>query len=523
MSSILETKVQEIEKYTEKKLLNIVDTANYFGTDAADISELIKTGHIISVCGKYIRPVDIAKFELGIPSEVLHKIPEKPIDTVKNLVYPPSTIFKIEETIVSEEEYKMGISVGGSVFYNSTRQAWQAAFYIEEGGVKKRKIITGADEQDARKRMEILQSVAVPVVSNVLSVQPVQTKMLVRDYLRDVLKREICVGISYTTAQSYQFDCKYIYRHMGDRYIEDIKRAEIQSFLDNLKLKDGNPASDALKKRVYFMLSKMFSLAELEEIIRVNPMRVRIKIEKNNNLQMKDTLKSWLPFDLLEQILEAVKEHPIYHPLIVLLLHTGIRIGELIALKWDKIDFENNCITIDCASKRFKTGKNEKGETVIIEIGEDNSKEIKGKVIEKVEEYKIGDTKTGVIRDIPICTDLVELLRKHKENNKTKSEYVFPNNQGCLRSYDGLRCQMNKHWKKYGMNNENIRFHRFRHTTATLLRGAGTSEDVVASIMGHKRDNMTASVYMDIVNGLKEDAIIKYEEYLRQNLGIEVW
>lgn len=88
-----------------------------------------------------------------------------------------------------------------------------------------------------------------------------------------------------------------------------------------------------------------------------------------------------------------------------------------------------------------------------------------------------------------------------------------------MRSYDGLRCQMAKHRKKHKLDTVEIRFHRFRHSTATYLRGAEVSEDVISAILGHKREGMTTGIYMDIIGDLKRDAFDAYDKYMRAKLG----
>lgn len=136
----------------------------------------------------------------------------------------------------------------------------------------------------------------------------------------------------------------------------------------------------------------------------------------------------------------------------VLALYTGMRRGELVALKWDRIDMESKLITVDRAYCR---------------------------VLKSDKSY----TKSGKIRYIPISGKLSAYLET------LKSFYVEDNKVLPLTPIDMLQKDFIKITKM--CENPRIKFHDLRHTFASnFLMGGGIIYDL-QKILGHSTIQVT--------------------------------
>jgi integrase len=183
-----------------------------------------------------------------------------------------------------------------------------------------------------------------------------------------------------------------------------------------------------------------------------------------------------------------------------MLLCTGLRKSEALALQWNDIDFAANEIRIT-KSIDYTCGSNPK--------------------------YKAPKTAAGV-RDVPILDILKPYLIKEKAH--AKSIYVFPcppSNRGGLggglmtdRGYDGA-------WQRYcesvGFIDENnkptLTAHQLRHGTATLMFELGVDEMTAQHIMGHSRVEITREIYTELRVGQKSKSVAKFNKGMSKMLS----
>ena len=151
---------------------------------------------------------------------------------------------------------------------------------------------------------------------------------------------------------------------------------------------------------------------------------------------------------------------------IILCLYTGVRIGELLALTWDDIDFVKCTLTISktCYDKRINGGTEK-----IIETPKTNTSN----------------------RVIPMPKQLLSLLREMKKAARTK--YVIANNEKpiSIRSYQrSFELLLKK------INIPHRGFHSLRHTFATRALECGMDVKTLSELLGHKNTNITLNRYV---------------------------
>jgi len=264
---------------------------------------------------------------------------------------------------------------------------------------------------------------------------------------------KVFIAYSKTNKKSYKMDelfCRYFSDFIGNKDISDIKPIDIERYKTfrqikkEVMTKDENGNEIKLERyikpatinREFDTIRKMFSLAVENKWISENPCS-RVK-----KLRVENKKDRFLIKEEDKRLLNAcVGDKAYLKPIIIMALHTGMRRGEILNLKWNCVNFTQKFITIL-------------------------------------------NSKSGKSRQIPISTKLLNELKKLPQDN----EYVFINPDTKKPYYD-LKRAFKSLCKNAGVTN--LRFHDLRHTSATRMVSAGIDLVVVQDILGHADIRMT--------------------------------
>jgi integrase len=172
---------------------------------------------------------------------------------------------------------------------------------------------------------------------------------------------------------------------------------------------------------------------------------------------------------------------------ILIALFTGMRIGEICALKYTDISYENSTISVSRTLQRIYT------------------KKIKTKIIES------GPKTTSSYRSIPLSTELIKLLTH--TNGKNSEAYVLSNSTKPVEPRI-LRKRFVKALEILDIQHYN--FHVLRHTFATKCVEAQIDPKTLSVILGHSNVNTTLNLYVHPSDTQKQKAIDKISTYLTQ-------
>ncbi len=170
---------------------------------------------------------------------------------------------------------------------------------------------------------------------------------------------------------------------------------------------------------------------------------------------------------------------------IVICLYSGIRLGELLALSWDDIDFVTGIMSISKTAYRIK----QNGVPRI--------------VIDKPK------TKTST-RIIPLPKQLIEMLKKIKKSSH--SNFVISTRTGGIVGPRAYQKTYERILKKLNISYKN--FHSLRHTFATRAIEMGMDVKTLSEILGHKNPVITLSRYTHSMLSYKTEMMNKMGKLL---------
>ena len=252
----------------------------------------------------------------------------------------------------------------------------------------------------------------------------------------------------------------------GDISIENLKRRAIQEFLTKKKkegnLLSGKELSSASTNLMLTVLSMAFEYAIDMEICEDNPcVRLKRIPEDSKKIEAftRDEQKK------IEAYIKSSDDRRLFG--ILLDFYSGMRIGVLIALEWQDVDFDKGLIYIN------KTAYRDKSKTGEWKVCIDKPK-----------------TKSSE-RVIPLPTCIIDLMKEYSITSK--SNYVIENKKSERMSIRSYQYIFEKITEKIGVRKLN--FHAIRHTFATRAIECGMDIKTLSEIMGHKNASITLNRY----------------------------
>lgn len=253
----------------------------------------------------------------------------------------------------------------------------------------------------------------------------------------------------------------------GDIEIGNLKRRVIQEFLIKKKkggnLISGKSLSSTSINLMLTILSMAFEYAIDMELCEENPCH-RLKRIPGDCKQIEAFTRE--EQKKIEICIKNFNDERLFG--ILLGFYSGMRIGELIALEWQDIDFDKGFIKVN------KTVYRDKSKTGEWELCIDRPK-----------------TKSSE-RVIPLPACIVGLLKKYSMFKK--SNYVIENKKGERMSIRSYQYIFEKLTEKVGVRKLN--FHAIRHTFATRAIECGIDIKTLSEIMGHKNASITLNRYV---------------------------
>ena len=364
---------------------------------------------------------------------------------------------------------------------------WEARYmtYDEETGVKVCRSIYGHTYEEAKaKRAAVFRTSAGQTgTGNALE----QISDAARNIVFGTAAAEWLASVKAEQKPSTYEKYSFIYHSYLEAALGSVRLPEITEKLVRDRLSSCRTASESLQKSIYGVLNGILRHAAgqyhtvFPEIKRP-PMKPHAKKAETFTKSEQTKLLSVLCRDM-----------DLFKLGVLLCLFTGLRLGELCALKWPDIDLANRTLTIRRTVQRLYV-ENAGTKTSLVETSP-----------------KSGNSR----REIPLQDTIAALLAAHR-NGK---EYVF----GGDRPLDPRTMQ--NHYrailKEAGVSYKN--FHTLRHTYATNCIEGGTDVKSLSEMLGHSSVKITLNYYvhpsMDTKRTYADQLCVFYEGLYGQVLG----
>lgn len=332
------------------------------------------------------------------------------------------------------------------------------------------------------------------------------------------------MSTKYDLRKTTKSNYLYMYNHFvregfGERLIAELKYSDVKYFYLYLLNDKGLQANTV--DTIHTILHPTFQLAVRDDIIRKNPSdgvmaEIKRKAGKNKGVRHALTIEQQRAF------LNYIANEPVFShwlPLFTVLLGTGCRIGEIIGLRWQDVDYENRIININHSVVYYAVA------------GAPTKKSV----------FQVSLPKTDAgIRDVPMMDEVYEALQQEYEYQRDNgfnsttidgmTGFIFCNRFGnvhnpqtvnrtikrILENYNAEEMVNAKKERRQPVILPHFSCHHLRHTFCTRLCENESNLKVIQAVMGHANIETTMDIYAEATAEKKKEAI----ESLSKNMKL---
>ncbi len=270
---------------------------------------------------------------------------------------------------------------------------------------------------------------------------------------------------------------------IGDMKMSEVKPLHCQMILSKMADKDYYQGTI---KHTRIVLYGMFECAKENDIIISNPIKRSMKIEIGKPSKTREALS----IEDQKKLFNALIGHK-YEYQYKLVTILGLRVGELIGIKYEDISFDKKYLKIQ-RTMRYSYSE---------------------------QKWQSGPPKSKAgYRTIPLTDTAIDILKKQIEKNQSLKvvpieykDYVFINENGLIKygSYDSALQHVCKK-----INIKPITIHNLRHTYASRCIEAGMSANILKVLLGHASLNTTMDIYVHVFDEEIFKEVNKVSDYL---------
>lgn len=319
-------------------------------------------------------------------------------------------------------------------------------------------------------------------------------------------------GLRDSTLANYNYMYNQFVRDgFGKKKLAEIKYSDVLYFYNSLMHDKGMKVNTL--DNIHTTLHPAFQMAVRDGLMKRNPSDGVMAEIKGKNKSPKTTRHA-LTLEQQRRFMNYLENNPFldhWYPLLTVLLGTGCRIGELLGLRWEDIDFKNRSISIN--------------HNLVYYYHEDGEHE-------RVLAYSVSLPKTEAgVRVIPMLPQVYDALCVLKEESDEKgiiseeidgmSNFIFISSKGNVYRPGQINeaihritkyCNIEETENAARENREPVlvpKFscHHLRHTFCTRFCENEANVKVIQSVMGHANISTTMDVYTDVMESKKAEAM----------------
>ena len=372
----------------------------------------------------------------------------------------------------------------GTVYKTKSGYRGQIVVGLDDEGKPIRRSVTGKTVKEVNEKLTTIKN------SIITGTYIAPNKITICELSRLMIEDDL--NLNYIKEATY-------YRH-----IETLKRIEANSYLKNTPIQELSytPIKDFLLSeislsqsfidKIYAMMQKTLKEAVKRKIIGENPIA---DLKKPKTSQKRDKVRALTTEEEVRLYKVLTTEDVNYSHQMLLSMLTGMRMGEINALKTEDINLRMRTISV---SKTMARGL--KGEAFV---------------------SKSAKTENGN-RVIQISATVMPLIKEILSCCSEEEEYLFLSN-GSFINTSQVNMQFQRVVEKYDILDKTVKgkvsLHSLRHTFATRCIEAGMQPKVLQHFLGHSDIKITLNTYCDAFENFQNENIAKTDEYFA-DMGI---
>lgn len=379
---------------------------------------------------------------------------------------------------------KRNAAGGGSIRQRGDGR-WEARFtYHDALGQPRRRSVYAATQRECREKL-------TAILRDIDAGQFRETRRYtVAQWLEEWLSVH-CDRLKPLTVSTYRTKIEnWILPYLGAVPIAALTPLTVQRYYATVRAKStGEPLSAKSLASLHGLLHKAFRQATVSGLLPTNPFD-DVELPRVQRPDLHPLMD-----DDVRRFLEALKGDRL-EPLFTLILFSGLRISEAIALRWADVDLDAGLIAV-----HRQIQKNPEGGYLFSET-----------------------TKSGRPRTVTIPASICTVLKRHRAQQAElrlstgplweDTGLVFTDESGSFLKHSTLRHRFKKIVTQLDLSQ--VRIHDLRHSYAIAALQAGDSVRVIQEQLGHASPVTTMSTYMEISSELRKASQERMEAFFQE-------
>lgn len=381
----------------------------------------------------------------------------------------------------------------GSIYYDDKRDRWIAEIqWTDKNDTKHRKKFADKKKSAVKSRLDDFRKQLLLNSSDIAD-----DDVIFQEYADNWLNTILKHSLKPTSFMRKEVTLKYqVYPHIGDIPMNRLTHDDIQNMVNALAAQG---LSYSTIKKAFEAVNGCLANYRVRTSTYFNPCE-GVVLPSKSRRETSDIVF----FDEKQRKLireEALRKYkngkPVYRlgQAIVILMYSGLRVGELLALTWDDIDFDDETISVNKNAVVTKTIDGDESHYRLI-----NQRSTK--------------TQSGN-RIIPMTSHVKTALKEIQEFNGSH-QHVMSSSTGAQITPRNINRMFHSILTKTGIaksKDDLLGVHSLRHTFASMLFQNGSDTKTVSELLGHSDTKITENIYIHLIQQQKVKAIKDIDKF----------
>lgn len=330
-------------------------------------------------------------------------------------------------------------------------------------------------------------------------------------------------GLKDNTFSNYKYMyTQFVEPDFGKNKLVDLKRSDVRGFY-NFLAEESHIQVNTIDS-IHTVLHQVLELGVEDDYLRYNPSDNALKeLKKARNFETKRRRALTVPEqELFESFLSKQGQYHRWYPIFIIMLYTGMRVGEITGLRWCDIDLEDETISVNHTLVYYDKRDEERCT------------------------FSINTTKTKAgdrtIPMLPKVKDAFLMEKEYQEECGLRSkavvdgyrDFIFVNRFGNVQHQGTLNKALRRIIRDCNYDvldrdhSEDVTIlpkfsnHSLRHTFTTRMCEAGVNIKAMQSILGHADAETTLDIYAEATKDLKKAELISFEKFFNNQKAIQI-